>query len=766
MRYFEALNTADICVNPDEVNAMNDKSTMNKIMEYMALGKPIVQFEVTEGRVSAGGASLYAKANDAVDLAENIVSLLDNPSQREKMGEIGRARVENELSWPHEAPKLLAAYNAVFNESASTLPSQLMEKTIWYKNRLQAMSLAEILHRVLETGKRHIDRYCAFDATEHATITASLPVIPNLREQVMLLPTSLLNNWKDYAYAIRNQRFSFLGQQWPEHHPPLKWHLDPVTGNYWPKDRYCFAVDFRHTRDMGDVKYVWELNRLQYLQPLAALAIARGDKGLALFCLEEIESWIDANPPYMGVNWGSGIELAFRTVSILIVVSLLGEYMSEAQQQKFWQTMQAHGYWIARYPSSYSSANNHRTAEALGLFAIGTLCPALPNAAEWKKTGWDILCESTRLLILEDGVGAEQSISYTANVVEMLLLGLFIARTTNVEVPSYYEQKLATAGDCLRWFLDSANHHPRIGDDDDARVLGIRTPDEHYAASILCNIASFLHRPDLAPHLEEAHLRQAFFGAPLTPSVPPNGVRMFDVGGYTVGHHSIKEHDVMIALDHGYLGYLSIAAHGHADALSVWMHVDGMPVFVDAGVYLYHGDGEWRSYFRSTRAHNTLLLENTDSSLMAGNFNWSHKANVRATAHGENTDGWWVEAEHDGYEARFGVKHCRRLSMHREGYTIEDHLSGAGEHAVEIGFLLHPYIDASIQDENIILSHAGRQILRIAYSGPLSLMLAEADSEKGGWYSAGFGEKVPTARILMTGTLRPDEKSITQINFC
>ena len=110
----EVLNAADVCVNPDEVNPMNDKSTMNKIMEYMALGKPIVQFDVTEGRFSAQGASLYAKPNDAQDMADKILQLIDNPSLREEMGRTGRARVENELAWPYEAPKLLAAYDALF----------------------------------------------------------------------------------------------------------------------------------------------------------------------------------------------------------------------------------------------------------------------------------------------------------------------------------------------------------------------------------------------------------------------------------------------------------------------------------------------------------------------------------------------------------------------------------------------------------------------------------------------------------------------------
>lgn len=110
----EVLNTSDVCVNPDEVNPMNDKSTMNKIMEYMALGKPIVQFDVTEGKFSAGDASLYAKPNDAVDLASKIVSLLDDPTKCAVMGALGRQRVENELAWPYQAPKLLKAYDVAF----------------------------------------------------------------------------------------------------------------------------------------------------------------------------------------------------------------------------------------------------------------------------------------------------------------------------------------------------------------------------------------------------------------------------------------------------------------------------------------------------------------------------------------------------------------------------------------------------------------------------------------------------------------------------
>jgi glycosyltransferase involved in cell wall biosynthesis len=116
------LNTADVCVNPDIANDMNDKSTMNKIMEYMALGKPIVQFDLTEGRFSAQDASLYARKNDPQSLAAKIVELIDDPERRAAMGAYGRRRVENELEWRYEVPKLLAAYESLWTRTAPILP--------------------------------------------------------------------------------------------------------------------------------------------------------------------------------------------------------------------------------------------------------------------------------------------------------------------------------------------------------------------------------------------------------------------------------------------------------------------------------------------------------------------------------------------------------------------------------------------------------------------------------------------------------------------
>ena len=536
-----------------------------------------------------------------------------------------------------------------------------------------------------------------------------------------------------------------------------KWQLDLTTGAFWPQDVFCFAIDYRHAAGRGDVKYVWELNRLQYLQPIAALAHLRQDNKLAKFALSEIESWIDGNPPYRGVHWASGIELSLRVVSILIVATLVGGQATEAQRKKIWATLEAHAYWLARYPSKFSSANNHRAAEGLGLFVIGALCPQLPKAEHWKNRGSEILCEAARLQILPDGVGAEQAVSYTAIALEMLLLGLQVARAQNISVPDYYPAKIALAGEALRWLTDTGGHQPRIGDEDGACVLWPN--DDSYVRSVLGCAAAMTNRPDLAPPGNELRFRNALFGFS-SAGAAPLGVRIFEAGGMTVGRHWVDGHEILLAMDHGPLGYLSIAAHGHADALAVWLHIDDQPVLVDAGTYLYHSGGAWRTHFRGTGAHNTLSLESTDSSLMSGNFNWSHKGSARLTASETGERQWRIEAEHDGYLKTFGVVHRRALSVVPDsGFTVEDMLEGGVPHHVEIGFLLHPALSAIAVKENNLIQKAGRTLLSLRHEG-----LPETNIHNS-WYSPSFGVKTAAARIVFAGTLAPGQKAITRFSF-
>jgi uncharacterized heparinase superfamily protein len=614
------------------------------------------------------------------------------------------------------------------------------------------MSAREMLHRVWEAEKKLRDRN-NLKLIPPAIDYGTLPYIPDLREKLagLEIPSTLLAQWQEQLERARTGRFLLLNREWPDCPRERKWHLDPATSTFWPEGSYCFDINYRHSKDMGDVKYVWELNRLQYLQPIAALACKLGDSGIAKFALSELEDWIDQNPPHQSVAWASGIELALRAVSILIVTTLAGEHATSAQRAKIWGTLHAHVLWLERYPSRFSSANNHRVAEGLGLFLIGALCPQFEGAKRFSTRGWNILCESARTQILSDGTGAEQAIGYGAFVAEMLMLGLFIARACGVEAPPDYTERLALTGQWLRWFTDSGGNLPAIGDDDEARVLGAWVKNEHYARSVLGCISAMLGRFDLAPPNAEPQLRNVLFGMPSTKTDEPAGTHTFRDGGYTV----FRQERNLLAMDHGALGYLSIAAHGHADALAIWLHIGGQPVLVDAGTYLYHSGDEWRDYFRGTSAHNTLCLEGAGASIMAGNFNWSHKARVTLLS----ADDSHAEAEHDGYVKRFGALHRRRLDRLAGGFCVTDSITGTEARKAEIGFLLHPSLRATREGNSIRVTKNGRLLLKVTHESALAANI------ESGWYSEGFGDKQSTLCIVFAGMLAPSQKAVTQFTY-
>lgn len=627
------------------------------------------------------------------------------------------------------------------------------------------MSAAEILHRSFEMVKRQIDRFrLPISCRDYGT----LPAIPALKRTLekWTVSDALLLEWKDLAENAQEGNFHFLGQQWPHVGHDQKWHFDPVSKHFWPKEDYCFSIDYRHPTDKGDAKYVWELNRLQYLQPIAALANKTNNITLSRFCWGEIESWIDCNRPHKGINWCCGIELALRVLSIIVVCSLVGEHATHIQRKKVWRTLREHGFWLARYPSRFSSANNHMAAEALGLFALGALCPQLPEAQSWHKRGWTLLQQSAEEQIHSDGSGAEQSPHYASVLLEMLLVGYYIAQGTGMAVPASYTQRMLSSAHFLRWFVDANGNVPRIGDDDQACIVGPATEGDAHILSTLGCVSSLFNQRDLAPPAYALHLRNALFGLPPTPSLTQEGMHSFEEGGYTVGRHYYDGHEIWCAVDHGPLGFLSIAAHGHADALSVWLHLDGEPVLVDSGTYLYHSGREWRDYFRGTLAHNTLCLDEENSSIISGPFNWSHKAKAHVNLLETGQEHWQLDATHDGYLSRFGVLHRRRVSLTpKRGLTIEDQITGESTRSVMVSYHLHPSLTACWDENEVLVQRGDKRIMRVRHLGPLALSIAAPGDAHCSWYSARFGHKEPATRLILSGKLAPSAKVVTDFSF-
>ncbi len=631
----------------------------------------------------------------------------------------------------------------------------------WYINRLRNMERGEVAHRIAEKAKKSLARNRLEGWQRYDRGSGPLPALAGLAERVAAAAPKLR---EAIAAAVKETlagKFSALGVDWPRRmpgdlFPQSLWRLDPVSGGLWPgAGAYCFDIAYRHEPKLGDIKYVWEINRLQFLQGLAAQVLLSGDRRALAAIETAVSSWFNANPPFRGVAWNSGIELALRSISLLIVASLCGQALSPQTMRQIRTMLVAHSFWLARYRSLFSSANNHLVAESAGLFLIALAMPDMPNAALIEDRERAILAQELDKQIAADGAPAEQSPSYGAFTIELVALAAFAARHAGRPLPSRLDQRFEAFARYIAWLSDAHGNVPGIGDDDEGRVIVLGGREEHYPASVATAIAGFLGVPAFGPRPKEPRLRDAIFGAPAASGRIASGIRTFPEGGYTIFRGAHAGRDAVLVIDHGPLGYLGIAAHGHADALAILMSLDGEPLFVDSGTYLYHSGGAWRDWFRSSPAHNTLTLADTCQSTMSGPFNWSHKAYARLDELAEGSD-WRIRVSHDGYVRRFGVRHERGIKPTATGFELCDRLLGSGAGPAEVAFQLAIGCEARIDGNIVTITRRKMKTARLTFMTEGDVSAVRGGEIGGGWVSPQFGKKYPAWRISWKGTIPPD----------
>jgi hypothetical protein len=307
---------------------------------------------------------------------------------------------------------------------------------------------------------------------------------------------------------------------------------------------------------------------------------------------------------------------------------------------------------------------------------------------------------------------------------------------------------------------------PRIGDDDEGRVIGTSLIEEpHYVASVAAMAAAIADAPWHLPESAAPALRNMLVGRQGAGKTAQAAISHFPQGGYTVVRDGFGPHRAMLVFDHGPLGFGAIAAHGHADALSLWLHVDSSPVFVDAGTFLYHSGGAWREFFRSTAAHNTLEIAGLNQSTTSGAFNWRHKARARCTRLVEG-EAWEIEGRHDGYRARLGVDHIRTLARTAEGIRVVDRLDGASAaHAVAIRYLVHPGKSVVPDGRRFEIRDARHTVAALSVPEGFTgrLVTGAADRVGPGWYSPAFGVRITAPCIVFEGALGAGDVAVSEI---
>lgn len=581
------------------------------------------------------------------------------------------------------------------------LPARtLADQVRWRLNRLRCMTPAEVPFRVFRTIAAHLGSFRPLRS--HVPACDREP--PS--DRWIHVPEGL--DPAPYVAAadrIAGGTLDIFSVSCVNGGAPPDWNRDPKTGVAAPLT-WGKRLDYRDRHRVGEIKYLWELNRHLHLVTVAqAYALTRDPKYLGVV-ERHLTSWISACPCGQGPNWCSALEVSIRLINWSLVWQLVGGAGSPLfhgaaglrLRQRWLDSVYQHARFVRGYLSLYSSANNHLIGEAAGLYIAGITWPCWPGMRRWRETARRILEREALLQNTPDGVNREQAVCYQQFVLDFLLLSLLAGSSAGQRFSAAYRQRIAAMLAFLAAILDVGGHVPMIGDADDGAVTRL-APGADFCPyrSLLASGAVLFENSALrfkAADLDDktrwlfgARAGEVFASLPVRqPPLPWCGA--FPGGGYyVVGCDLESAREIRVVADAGPLGYGTIAAHGHADALSFTLSIGGLEFLIDPGTYRYHGGGPWRAYFRGTSAHNTVVVDGLDQSESGGDFMWLRKARAGGAAARISDAVEILEGWHEGYlRLADPVLHRRRLILEKSErrLVIEDRLQMAGEHEVEL----------------------------------------------------------------------------------
>ncbi|MFJ8233333.1 alginate lyase family protein [Streptomyces sp. NPDC094448] len=626
----------------------------------------------------------------------------------------------------------------------------------WYLRRLSRMGPAEVGGRVGDAVRRRRWR-SAPPASPHPAGARFTSVLP--AGTIAAVPPDAAKRLVAEADRLLAGHAEFFGVDRGDLADPDWWH-DPKTGRRAP-DGYAFDVPYRDEDAVGDIKQIWEPSRHQYLTVLAAAYAVTGNERYAERVAGQLRSWWATNPPLRGVHWISGIELGIRLLSWVWIRRLLDGWPGAAPLfegnpvalHQIWH----HQRWLAAFPSRGSSANNHIVAEAAGQAAAACAFGWFPESARWRDGALRSLERHLRSNTFDSGLNRELATEYHGLVLELGLAAVAEADAAGVPVPGAVRLVLLRMTDALAAVVDGRLRPPRQGDADDGHGLVVDGAGTDRWASLLATGEAVFGRLDWWPEITGTDVRTPLLAALVrttAPAVtrPESRPDHFADAGLTILRGPGETGEIWCRCDGGPHGFLSIAAHAHADALSVEVRHDGVDVLADPGTYCYHGQPEWRRYFRSTLGHNTLELDGGDQSVSGGPFLWTRHARSRVLAVETADTARWC-AEHDGYQDSV---HRRRVELDPGSRVLRvvDEVRGP-RRAARLAFHLGPAITAELAGNRAVLTWTRDGEDRSAVLDlPGELSWRAHRGETGpplGWYSAGFGRKEPATTLIGSG---------------
>jgi len=573
-----------------------------------------------------------------------------------------------------------------------------------------------------------------------------------------------LDDLIEHADLICEHKLSFFNLKDKFFGDPIDWHKDQNLNIEAPKS-LSLNIDYRDIKSAGDCKLVWEPNRHQHLLVLARAYKATGNEKYVKEIMSQVTSWWEANPFGYGMNWRSVLEHGVRVINWVWIFDCIKESdaITDLWKEKFIHLSYLHCWDTVRKYSQGSSANNHLIGEVAGVFVAASYFDQFPSAQLLINDAKNTLEREIIAQSFSDGCTREHGLGYQYFVLQFYILCGLVGRRTNNEFSKMYWDRIEKMIEFVGLLTEQGDEPPMFGDCDDGYVVDLGQQNRSFQ-DLLSIGAILFNRSDFkywSQGLSESSIW--LFGEDAVkqfdliddlPSTPELTSREFKESGYYLlqAGHAYSDDAVSVFFDCAELGYTSIAAHGNADALSFVLKAFGKQIFIDPGTYDYFTYPEWREYFKSTRAHNTVEVDEVDQSIMLGPFLWGHRANAKCITWEPDLKGGRIIAEHDGYtRLQDPVTHRRELSLDAEAgqVVIHDDIIAKSTHNIVICFQLSECCNLVKQEDNILYFSVENHSVELRLDARLKIELLQgSDEPKGGWVSRGYHKKESSITVL------------------
>jgi hypothetical protein len=626
----------------------------------------------------------------------------------------------------------------------------------FYINRLKTFSIAEFPYRIKQALENQL---------EEKVYKRNFLFSIDLKSTKKILDPHIVKSKTDqHLINIFGKSFNY------ENIEPADWHTDFFSGNSFPMS-FSKKIDIRKNPALS-AKVVWEVNRLQFLMEIALDYQNTKDTTSLNHFIRLIKLWKHSNPYLVGVNWYSNIEVNLRLITWFLCWEALDVEILIKENDGFmnfvtndWLPLiYQHCIYSYKNPSKYSSANNHLISEYAGLF-ISASKWQFKESDKWIKYSKKGLEEEIINQHSKNGINKEQAAEYIQFITDFFLLAYIVGENTGRSFSKEYRQQLHEIFNYIYNFLDCAGNFPKYGDEDDGKCFIIDSDKSfNNFKSLLSSAAIIFNDSKFKSKSNGLDMKNLFlfgekgirtFQLPADVNVEESS-QFYPDEGHFIFREKKNNEEIYLHFDAAPLGFLSIAAHGHADALSFVLHINGQPFLVDSGTYTYHTERPWRNYFMGTLAHNTIRINKQNQALIGGPTLWLKHYKVKILKSETNQNYDYVKAEHIGYK-RLGIIHSREIFFEKKNkiFKITDTIKCKKKKSyfIELPFHLHPFItiDQYLKNENqfILSDKTGRKTnLEIDSKLQIRIVRGQIEPDVLGWYSESFMCKQPTSTIL------------------